>query len=101
LSGFGRADAAEGWGASVFVQAFNPAAFGGVEEFKRQTSWTANACRTNPPAVGVEAVRLPGQRGLERKRQALAEGVVLYPGIMTALATHAERLGVAPPQPMA
>jgi LDH2 family malate/lactate/ureidoglycolate dehydrogenase len=96
LGGFGRAEAPTGWGASVFVQALDPTAFGGRDAFRRETSWTAAACRVSPPRPGVEAVRLPGQRSLEHKRRALAEGVLLYPGIMAALAPHAERLGVRP-----
>jgi LDH2 family malate/lactate/ureidoglycolate dehydrogenase len=99
LGGFGRAEGPTGWGASVFVQAIDPAAFGGLAAFQRETGWTAAACRNNPPAPGVDAVRLPGQRGLERKRRALAEGVSLYPGVMAALAEHARRLGVSPPTP--
>jgi LDH2 family malate/lactate/ureidoglycolate dehydrogenase len=98
LGGFGRADRPTGWGASVFVQVLDPSAFGGLAEFRRQTGWTASACRASPTIPGVDAVRLPGERGLERKRRALAEGVELYPGIMTALAPHAERLCVKMPQ---
>jgi LDH2 family malate/lactate/ureidoglycolate dehydrogenase len=101
LGGFGRAEAPTGWGASVFVQAIDPAAFGGLDAFRRETSWTAAACRDNPPVPDVDAVRLPGQRGLSRKRRALADGVALYPGIMTALAPHAWKLGVTPPNPLA
>jgi len=101
LGGFGRANPAEGWGASVFVQVLDPAAFGGADGFRRQTGWTAAACRANPPVPGVDAVRLPGQRGLEYKRRALADGLALYPGILAALAPHAERLGVTPPVPIA
>ena len=100
LGGFGRADAPTGWGASVFVQVIDPAAFGGADEFRRQTGWTASACRANPPVPGVDAVRLPGERGLERKRRALAEGIELYPGIMAALAPYAEKLRVAIPNPL-
>lgn len=99
LSGFGRAQAPTGWGASVFVQVIDPAAFGGSAEFFRETGWTSAACRDNPPVPGVDAVRLPGQRGLERKRHALEAGVTLYPGIMTALTPYAETLGVALPNP--
>ncbi len=99
LGGFGRADAPTQWGASVFVQVIDPAAFGGSEAFRRQAGWTAAACRNNPTAPGVDAVRLPGQRGLERKQRALADGIALYPGVMAALQTHAERLGVTPPKP--
>jgi LDH2 family malate/lactate/ureidoglycolate dehydrogenase len=97
LGGFGRAEAPTSWGASVFIQAIDPAAFGGSDAFRRETGWTAAACRESPPVPGVEAVRLPGERSLAHKRQALAEGVILYPGITTALAPHAERLGVSPP----
>jgi LDH2 family malate/lactate/ureidoglycolate dehydrogenase len=99
LGGFGRADPPAGWGASVFVQVVDPAAFGGQEAFRRQTEWLADACQSCPPVPGVDSVRLPGQRGLENKRRALAEGVTLYPGIMDALAPHARRLGVTPPTP--
>jgi LDH2 family malate/lactate/ureidoglycolate dehydrogenase len=98
LGGFGRADSPTGWGASVFIQVIDPAAFGGREAFQRQTGWTANACRTNPPAPGVDAVRVPGQRGLEKKRKALAEGLSLYPGTLEALAPFAEKAGVAMPR---
>ena len=97
LGGFGRADKPTGWGASVFVQVTDPAAFGGAEEFRRQTGWLADTCRKVSPVPGVEAVRLPGERGLAHKRGALIEGVELYPGILEALAPHAARFGVAPP----
>jgi LDH2 family malate/lactate/ureidoglycolate dehydrogenase len=97
LSGFGRADPQSGWGASVFVQVIDPSAFGGAEAFRRETGWLASACRDCPPAPGVDAVRLPGQRGLERKRQALAEGIALYPGILDALQPFATKFGVPLP----
>ncbi len=97
LGGFGRAERPTGWGASVFVQVMDPAAFGGTEAFLRQTSWIAAACRDNPPAPGVESVRLPGQQGLARKRRALAEGVAPHSGIMDALLPWAGKLGVKPP----
>jgi L-lactate dehydrogenase len=75
----------------------DPAAFGGAENFIRQISWTANACRSNPPAPGIEAVRLPGAGAHARRRQALAEGVRLHPGIMETLAPFAEKHGIAVP----
>jgi LDH2 family malate/lactate/ureidoglycolate dehydrogenase len=99
LSGHGRADRPTGWGASVYVQVMEPRAFGGAQDFVRQTDYIAEACRSNPPA-SIDAVRLPGERGLALKRQALAEGVRLYPGIIAALQPWAEKLGVAPPAPL-
>ena len=97
LSGFGRAEAPERWGASVFVQVIDPALFGGADEFRRETGWLATACRNTPPVPGVDAVRLPGERGLANKRRALAEGVALYPGILEALAPFAKKYGVQEP----
>jgi LDH2 family malate/lactate/ureidoglycolate dehydrogenase len=99
LAGLGRADAPAGWGAGVFVQVWDPAAFAGFGPFAREVGWIARACRETPPAPGIDAVRLPGQRGLARKRDALANGVSLYDGIMPALAPWAEKLGVALPAP--
>ncbi len=100
LAGHGRADPAEGWGAGVYVQVYDPTAFAGVDAFTRQTDWLAEACRGNPPRPGVEAVRLPGDGALARKRAALKDGVALYPGIVDGLRTWADRLGVAPPSPL-
>ena len=99
LSAFGRADPGEGWGASVWVQVIDPAAFAGLAGFHRQIDHIAEACRTNPPRPGVEGVRLPGQAAMSKKRQALADGAVLHPSIMPALMPWAERLGVQVPVP--
>jgi LDH2 family malate/lactate/ureidoglycolate dehydrogenase len=98
LSGHGRADPRTDWGAEVYVQVMDPAAFGGAANFIRQTGFIAAACRRNPPAPGVQAVRLPGELSLARKRQALEQGVRLYPGIMEGLQAPAEQLRVTPPR---
>jgi L-lactate dehydrogenase len=79
----------------------DPAAFGGAAAFVRQTGHLARACRSNPPAPGVAAVRLPGQQGLARKRAALRAGVELHPGIMEQLRSRAEKLAVVLPRPIA
>jgi LDH2 family malate/lactate/ureidoglycolate dehydrogenase len=101
LPGHGRSDNPTGWGAGVFLQIFDPAAFGGRDAFTRETGWIAAACRDNPPAPGVSAVRLPGQQALASKRAALKDGVSLYPGILEALKPWAEKFGVAAPQAIA
>lgn len=97
LGGYGRAEAPTQWGASVFVQVIDPTAFGGAADFRRETEWLVRACRASAPAPGCSAVRLPGERGLARKRRALAEGVELYAGVLAALEPHAARLGVPVP----
>jgi LDH2 family malate/lactate/ureidoglycolate dehydrogenase len=98
LGGFGRAEAPTAWGASFVVQALDPEAFAGLADFTRETAHVARLCKESPPRPGVEAVRLPGEAALARKRRALAEGVALYPGVMPALEPWARRLGVEPPR---
>lgn len=97
LGGFGRADPSEGWGAAVFLQILDSAAFAGTEAFTRQTTWLANAVKATPPLPGRAPVRLPGARGLALKQDASAQGIQLHPSILPALAAWADRLEVAPP----
>jgi L-lactate dehydrogenase len=99
LSGFGRADASEGWGATVFVQVLDPEAFGGRDTFVRQTSWLAAACRAATPRPGGPGVRLPGERGLRMMREQRANGVALEASILPALERWAAKLEVAMPAP--
>jgi LDH2 family malate/lactate/ureidoglycolate dehydrogenase len=95
LTGHGRADPGEGWGATVFVQVMNPACFGGASEFERQTGHVAATCRATPPRPGFERVRLPGESGLRRRAEQLEHGVELHPSIMPALKPWAGKLGVS------
>jgi L-lactate dehydrogenase len=98
LGGHGRADGVKEWGASVFLQIIDPAAFGGGERFLRETSWLAEACRTAPVPPGKPPVRLPGERGLALRARQLREGVALHPDIMPVLRPWAEKLGVPVPK---
>lgn len=97
LGGFGRADRPEGWGASVFVQVFDPALFAGAEEFVRQTEWTAEACRATPPRDPARPVRVPGAQAMVGLRRGKSEGVALRSGILDALREPAARWGVVVP----
>ncbi len=97
LAGLGRADPPEGWGATVFVQAIDPAAFGGGDAFARQMDWLVGACHDATPRPGGERVRLPGENGMKRHREQTANGVALFPSILPALRPWAEKLGVALP----
>ncbi|MGE5523553.1 MAG: Ldh family oxidoreductase, partial [Rhodospirillaceae bacterium] len=85
LAGHGRSDPGERFGATLFVQVVDPEAFSGLHEFREQMDWIVNACRTNPPARGVDEVRLPGQRGLALMKQRLRDGVALKPSVVEAL----------------
>jgi LDH2 family malate/lactate/ureidoglycolate dehydrogenase len=101
LAGHGRADPDKlSMGASVFLQLLDPEAFGGLAAFTRETEWTANACRRSRPRPGRDPVRLPGEGGLRRKREQLANGVVLARTVIDALAGWAERVAVTMPAPM-
>lgn len=97
LAGHGRADPSEGWTATVFLQVFDPALFGGAADFRRQTQHMAEACRATPPRPGFEHVRLPGEAGLRRREAQLANGLELHPSIVPALEPWAKKLGVASP----
>src|SRR5262249_61579902 len=49
LGGHGRADRPTGWGASVFVQVLDPAAFGGAGGLPPPARGAAQAWRARPP----------------------------------------------------
>jgi len=97
LAGHGRADPPEGWTSTTFVQVLDPEAFGGLAAFRRQMDAVAAAARKAKPRPGVDRVRLPGERALAHRRDALAHGVPLYPSILPALEPWAQKLGVAMP----
>ena len=94
LAGHGRADLSEGWGATVYLQLYDPAAFAGFGAFTWQTDWLVDACHRNVPRSAGKPVRVPGERGLARKREQLAGGVELHPAIMPALQGWAAKLSV-------
>jgi L-lactate dehydrogenase len=100
LCGFGRADDVSGWSANVFLQIFDPALFGGRDQFVRQTEWIANACRQTPPRPGFDRVRLPGEAALARRQQQLQRGIELYPVVMSALELWITKLSIDRPCPL-
>ena len=97
LAGVGRADPKDGWGATVFVQVIEPAAFGGADAMRRQMDHLVAACHASTPRDPASPVRLPGERGLALARDQRAHGVALYPTIMPLIAPWAAKLGVALP----
>jgi L-lactate dehydrogenase len=101
LTGMGRADPSEGWGATVFLQVIDPVAFGGREAFARQMSWLVHACHDATPRPGGERVRLPGERGLAAMREQREHGVALHASIVPALLPWAEKLEVEMPAALA
>jgi LDH2 family malate/lactate/ureidoglycolate dehydrogenase len=100
LGGFGRADCETRWNGSVFLQIIDPARFGGSDAFVRETEFLSNACREAAVPSGAEPVRMPGERALKSRSEQLANGVVLYPGIISSIEPWAAKLNVALPNPL-
>jgi L-lactate dehydrogenase len=98
LAGHGRADHPDQWGASVFLQIFDPAHFGGLAAFQRETQFFADVCHDAKPRQQQQAVRLPGENALAARREQLTQGVTLYPTIPTELKKWAQKFGVEFPQ---
>jgi L-lactate dehydrogenase len=98
LGGYGRADGAQGWGATVFINLFDTRGFAGKDAFRRQMDWLAGQCRANRPRPGVSSVRVPGDRALALRREQLERGVALHESIVPALRTLAQTYGISLPQ---
>lgn len=97
LAGHGRADTPEGWGATVFLQVIDPAAFAGLSAFERQLAEVARRCRASNPIDARRPVRLPGERGYQLAAEQASAGVLLHEGILPALRPWASKHGVALP----
>jgi LDH2 family malate/lactate/ureidoglycolate dehydrogenase len=97
LSGFGRADLVDQDGAAVFLQLINPDSFGGLSRFIREAQWLVDSCRSAAPIPGGPGVRMPGERGLELRKQQISAGVTLRPETVSALRRLADEFGVAMP----
>lgn len=82
LAGHGRADGVDVWGASVSVQITDIEAYGDRKSFLKQTDYLVERCMNNKPANAENPVRLPGHRGLARKREQLENGVSLHESVM-------------------
>jgi LDH2 family malate/lactate/ureidoglycolate dehydrogenase len=100
LSGHGRTKGTVGMRAALFVQVIDPNAFAGLDAFKRETGHTADLCRAAAPRPGMPPVRVPGQKGLATRRQALEQGVPLAGRITAPLAELGAQYGLTLPQPI-
>jgi LDH2 family malate/lactate/ureidoglycolate dehydrogenase len=94
LAGYGRADFDKEWGATVQIQVWDPAAFGGLAAFSRETDFMRAACKASLPRPGVDSVRLPGERGLAFKNRQLNEGLLLHESITPRLRSLATTLKI-------
>jgi L-lactate dehydrogenase len=98
LSGYGRIEAPERWGGNVFLQIIDPEAFVGLDKFTEQVEHFNLLCRNNPPAPGVERVRLPGERCYAHMEKTRATGVPVNDEILARLAATAQLYNVNLPE---
>lgn len=98
LSGYGRIEAPERWGSNVFLQIIDPDAFVGLDKFTEQVEHFNLLCRNNPPAPGVERVRLPGERCYAHMEKTRATGVPVNDEILARLAATAQLYNVNLPE---
>lgn len=94
LAGHGRREAPTRWGANVFLQLLDPAAFAGREAFLEQMDYLAEQVHANPPIDPAVPVRLPGARAARLMAEAEEGGLALPVALVDALRGHAARLGV-------
>ncbi|MDI9330834.1 MAG: Ldh family oxidoreductase [Alphaproteobacteria bacterium] len=98
LSGRGRADPKEGWGATVHITLYDIDSFCGQPEFLRQMDRVAQMCRGNRPLDPKQPVRMPGDKGYKQMHEQSALGVILHPSIWPQLLPLSQALGVALPE---
>ena len=98
LGGYGRADDVtdDDEANSVFLQIIDPKAFGPENRFLRQTSallqlW--EECDSD----NEEAVRVPGKRAWQLRREQMANGVQLYPTIVEDLQALSKQYAIPMP----
>jgi LDH2 family malate/lactate/ureidoglycolate dehydrogenase len=99
LAGYGRANKTDHWGATVYMQIIDPSAFGGIDAFKRETSYISNSCRAAAAVPGQPPVRMPGERALHLRAQQFDQGIRLHRGILPLIEDWAENFHV--PMPVA
>jgi L-lactate dehydrogenase len=95
LSGHGRIDAPNRWGANVFLQVLDPQAFAGSQSFLTQMDFIGDACRASTPVKDGGLVRLPGDQANRNILRAQTEGIALNEATLSKLSACAETLGVA------
>jgi len=101
LGGYGRANdsaATDGEANSVFIQMFDPAAFGSLDDFRQQANAIRSMCENSATKPGDDPVRVPGKRAWQARQDQLTNGVELYPTILEDLTPWADALGVNMPK---
>lgn len=85
LGGHGRIDNPERWGASVFVQVIDPSKFSGENYFLKEMEFFKNQCLASTPLNAKNLVRMPGEKGLKRKKWNLENGLLISDELLNLL----------------
>jgi LDH2 family malate/lactate/ureidoglycolate dehydrogenase len=96
LTGYGRIDTPDRWGANVFLQVMDPDAFAGREQFLHQMDFIGDACRASAPVQEAGMVRLPGEQSNANIQRAQKDGIALSEATLARLTACASQLKVAP-----
>ena len=94
LSGFGRRDEPKRWGASVYLQLIDPAAFAGSAASIDQMDFLVEQCHANSPIDPTRPVRLPGEQATRNVTAHRRDGVPVSPETVAALRAWATRLQI-------
>lgn len=95
LGGHGRVNEPGRWGASTFLQVINPSRFAGESYFKKEMEYLKQQCINSKAIDSASPVRLPGSRGLEKKKHQLKNGLELREDTREGLAKLAEKFNLA------
>ncbi|MCI0701056.1 MAG: Ldh family oxidoreductase [Planctomycetia bacterium] len=82
--------------AGVFVL-FNPALFGGVDHFLKESDGLTSYVRSCPTCAGVPAITLPGDPERQAKEKRLVDGIPVPDGTWDLIAKSARELNLTLP----
>ena len=94
LSGSGRSKKPKSMNLSTFVQVIDPEAFAGLAAFKDEMTFLTQECISNPPINKKNKVRMPGEYALERRENAMKNGIELSEDTSYVLDTIAKKFKV-------
>ena len=79
---------------NALVGALDPAVFGDIDEYRRNTAALVDAVKALPRAQGVDELTVPGERGDRVFAERARTGIPIPPAIWKQLGELARRLGV-------
>ncbi|KMZ12901.1 Malate dehydrogenase [Candidatus Burkholderia humilis] len=98
LPGSGRRTKPDKFGQGVFLQVLNPRLLGGLDAFRDETTYLADACHASRVREGAPPVRLPGERALANRRQQMQEGITLADDVIARMKTWSDTLDLPMPE---